>query len=223
MCFKFRTCNLDIVEGDESRRHFRPCILHSIKQCTAPCAARVSLEDYRDQVRRLRQFLESKGAILQRELTAKMKESADAQQYERAAELRDELAALGSLQLRGLAEDEQLQPEVFFIDPTQGLGELADVLGLDKPPRTIEGIDIAHLDGGQMCGSLVTFIDGKPVQERLQAVQDQDRRRQRRLRVHPRGRLAAIQAGRHAGRALPRHHPDRRRQGPAIGCIFGVQ
>jgi len=42
--FKFRTCHLEIHEGDDSRRFFRPCILYPIKQCTAPCAAKVSKE-----------------------------------------------------------------------------------------------------------------------------------------------------------------------------------
>ncbi len=39
--FKFRTCNLDIRQANEKRRFFRPCILYSIKQCTAPCGARI--------------------------------------------------------------------------------------------------------------------------------------------------------------------------------------
>ena len=38
--FKFRTCSLDIDDGDEKWRWFRPCLLHSIQQCTATCASR---------------------------------------------------------------------------------------------------------------------------------------------------------------------------------------
>src|ERR687895_1012882 len=44
--FKFRTCYLDIDEADASRRFFRPCLLYPIKQCTAPCAAKISKETY---------------------------------------------------------------------------------------------------------------------------------------------------------------------------------
>lgn len=160
--FKFRTCNLDISEGDESRRHFRPCILHSIKQCTAPCAARVGKDDYARQIRSFRQFLESKGTQLRRVLQKQMREAAEALEYERAAELRDELRALDGLQKRGLV-DEHVQPEAFFIDPGEGLQRLADVLGLSRQPRIIEAIDVAHLAGGESCGSLVCFIDGKPL------------------------------------------------------------
>src|SRR5688572_23493416 len=39
--FKFRTCHLDIREADDKRRFFRPCLLYPIKQCTAPCAAKI--------------------------------------------------------------------------------------------------------------------------------------------------------------------------------------
>ncbi|MFW6061303.1 MAG: UvrB/UvrC motif-containing protein, partial [Planctomycetota bacterium] len=162
--FKFRTCKLDIDEGDDSRRHFRPCILHNIKQCTAPCAARVSKEDYRDQINKLRRFLESKGTQLKKEIEAEMQEASKNLQFEKAAELRDQLRALAGLQKRGLVE-EHVQPEAFFVDPADGLVRLGEALGMDSPPRTIEGFDIAHLQGGEMCGSEVCFIDGKPFKE----------------------------------------------------------
>jgi len=159
--FKFRTCRLDL-NADEAgvRRFYRPCILWNIKQCTAPCAGKVSREDYAAQVGRLQQFLASKGTLLRRELAAEMKAAAERLHFERAAELRDELRALEGLQKRGLV-DQDLQPEVFFVDPTEGLTRLAAVLGLPAPPRTIEGIDIAHIGGHEQCGSLVCFIDGK--------------------------------------------------------------
>jgi excinuclease ABC subunit C len=158
--FKFRTCNLDILADDPNRRRFRPCLLHNIRQCTAPCGDRVSKADYAEQIANLKKFLESKGSQLRKELEQKMQAAADRQQYEKAAELRDQLRALQNLQHRGLA-DEHEQPEVFFVDPTEGLQKLGEVL--DMPvPRTIEGIDIAHLGGKESCGSLVSFIDGRP-------------------------------------------------------------
>src|SRR4051812_43404179 len=58
--FQFRTCSLDIKEEDPRWRWFRPCILHSIRQCTAPCNFRVSREEYRRQIRSLRLVLEGK-------------------------------------------------------------------------------------------------------------------------------------------------------------------
>src|SRR5436305_11579879 len=56
--FKFRTCYLEIEEGDDSRRFFRPCLLYPIKQCTAPCGAKISKEAYREDINRLIRFLD---------------------------------------------------------------------------------------------------------------------------------------------------------------------
>src|SRR6476620_4689647 len=58
--FQFRTCGLDIKEGDDRWRWFRPCLLHSIRQCTAPCNFRVTKDDYRKQIRSLRMVMEGK-------------------------------------------------------------------------------------------------------------------------------------------------------------------
>ena len=90
-----------------------------------------------------------------------MQAAAERLEFERAAECRDELKALEGLQRRGLA-GEDVQPEVFYVDPAEGLERLARVLRLPAPPRTIEGIDIAHLQGGETVGSMVCFIDGRP-------------------------------------------------------------
>ncbi len=51
---------------------------------------------------------------------------------------------------------------MFYIDPKKGLAGLKKVLHLAETPRTIEGVDIAHLAGGETVASLVRFIDGLP-------------------------------------------------------------
>ena len=159
--FKFRTCSLDIDEHDEKWRWFRPCLLASINQCTAPCNLRVSKEDYRRDIHRLRMFLEGRKRDLLAELRGEMQAASAALQFEKAARLRDELHMLETLDERGDL-DENAQPEVFYIDPKKGLAGLRKVLHLAETPRTIEGVDIAHLAGGQTVASLVQFIDGLP-------------------------------------------------------------
>ncbi len=159
--FKFRTCSLDIDEADPRWRWFRPCLLHSINQCTAPCNLRINQEAYRKDIRRLVMFLEGKRDVVLKELEDEMKEASKALQFEKAARLRDELKALQNLNLRGdLAK--HAQPEVFYQDPKKGLKGLQKVLHLESMPRTIHGVDIAHLGGSETVGSLVTFIDGLP-------------------------------------------------------------
>lgn len=159
--FKFRTCSLEIDPDDPRWKWFRPCLLHSIDQCTAPCNLRIDRETYRKDIRRLRLFLEGKKDVVLRELEEEMKEASKEMQFEKAARLRDELKALQNLDLRGNLED-HAQPEVFYQDPKKGLRGLERVLGLEKTPRTIHGVDIAHLQGSETVGSLVTFIDGLP-------------------------------------------------------------
>lgn len=159
--FKFRTCSLDIKDGDERWNWFRPCLLASINQCTAPCNLRVSKEEYRKSIRRLQMFLDGQKKSLLRQMREEMGAAAKELQFERAARLRDEIQLLETLDQRGEL-DTHAQPEVFFVDPRKGLAGLRKVLKLDHTPRTIEGIDIAHLQGSQTVASLVQFIDGLP-------------------------------------------------------------
>ncbi|MFZ9092579.1 MAG: GIY-YIG nuclease family protein, partial [Planctomycetaceae bacterium] len=70
--FRFRTCSLDIEENDQRWRWFRPCLLASINQCTAPCNMRISREDYREDIRRLRVFLDGGRKALLKELEQAM-------------------------------------------------------------------------------------------------------------------------------------------------------
>jgi excinuclease ABC subunit C len=159
--FKFRTCTLDIDADDEQWRWFRPCLLASIDQCTAPCNLRISKEDYRKDINRLKTFLDGGKKQLLAEMHKEMLEASKTLEFERAARLRDEIRLLETLDQRGDLE-EHVQPEVFLVDPKKGLAGLEKVLGLAKPPRVIEGVDIAHLAGNETVASLVQFIDGLP-------------------------------------------------------------
>jgi excinuclease ABC subunit C len=159
--FQFRTCSLDIDAEDERWRWFRPCLLHSIRQCTAPCNFRVTKEEYRKQIRKLRMVMEGKKHRLLAEMEREMQEASAALQFEKAARLRDDISALQQLGQRGDVEKD-VQPEVFPINPKKGLVGLRKVLGLETTPRTIEGVDIAHLSGQDTVAALVNFIDGLP-------------------------------------------------------------
>lgn len=159
--FKFRTCSLDIEEDDQRWRWFRPCLLASINQCTAPCNLRIGKEEYRKDIARLKTFLDGGKVKLLRELKAEMQEAAAELRYEKAARLRDEINLLERLDERGDLE-EDAQPEVFYVDPKKGLAGLQKVLKLERPPRVIEGVDIAHLGGDETVASLVQFLDGLP-------------------------------------------------------------
>ncbi|MBU0718406.1 MAG: UvrB/UvrC motif-containing protein, partial [Planctomycetes bacterium] len=159
--FKYRTCELEIREDDERRRFFRPCLLHAINQCTAPCAALITKTEYRKDIDRLKKFLASKRSTVLKQMTQEMEQASVELRFEDAAKIRDRIKAIEGLALSGDVH-EHVQPEVFYIDPAKGLEKLAELLELEAPPRSMEGIDIAHLHGMETVGSLICFIDGKP-------------------------------------------------------------
>jgi excinuclease ABC subunit C len=160
--FRFRTCTLKIKASDDKRRFFRPCILYSIKQCTAPCGARIDRAQYRKTViGDLVKFLRSKRSTILRQLKMRMAGAAERLEYEQAAMFRDRIRLIERLDDRG-TPDENVQPEVFAADPTEALVQLRELLGATEPVRIIEGIDVANIAGAEAVGSLVKFIDGRP-------------------------------------------------------------
>jgi excinuclease ABC subunit C len=164
--FKFRTCHLDIRSDDPNNRHFRPCLLYAINQCTAPCANKVPKDIYDDDIKRLLRFLEGEHKMILAELDKEMLAASKDHEFERAARLRDEIRALRGLNQRARkGEQEFWQPESFVTNPKEGVAALQEVLKLAEPPRILEGIDIAHLQGGEMVGSKVCFIDGVPFKD----------------------------------------------------------
>src|SRR5271170_1463323 len=159
--FKFRTCHLEILDGDPKRRWFRPCLLYAIHQCTAPCADRITKEDYVADIDRLRRFLETSRGDVLKEMTEEMSAASVAKNFEKAAVLRDQIKALEALSQRGKTA-RIMQPELFFQDRQVGLKQLQETLEISEPIRCIEAIDIAHFQGQATVGSLVSFIDGRP-------------------------------------------------------------
>ncbi|MGD9689766.1 MAG: UvrB/UvrC motif-containing protein [Phycisphaerales bacterium] len=164
--FRFRTCSLDIVAGDEKNKHFRPCLLWAIGQCTAPCADKIAPDAYRADIDRFTRFLGTRRSVLVREMTEQMDQFARDLKFEHAAALRDQLKALQKLDERGERSDGyQPETEIAWIDPRKGCTALQKVLALDAPVRCVEAIDIAHLAGNETVGSKVCFVDGRPFKD----------------------------------------------------------
>lgn len=91
--FLLRSCS-DSYFANRSR----PCLLHQIKRCSAPCVGRVTAEDYAELVADARAFLAGKSAETQNKLAAAMNDAAEGLDYELAARLRDRLKALTFIQ-----------------------------------------------------------------------------------------------------------------------------
>lgn len=97
--FLLRTC-----ENTVFANRSRPCMLHQIERCTAPCVGRIGEAEYRDDVEGAALFLRGKGPEVLTQLQAQMEDAAGKLEFERAARVRDKIARLQSLQSRQFVE-----------------------------------------------------------------------------------------------------------------------
>ncbi len=113
-------------------------------------------KDYKRNLRKLIRCLEGGRESLIRELEKTMAEQAEAGNFELAAEARDQIRGLKELRKKIVFSDK----EFLDISSDKALKQLQDLLGLEKPPRRIEGYDISHQSGENTVGSMVVFING---------------------------------------------------------------
>jgi excinuclease ABC subunit C len=97
--FRLRTCEDTVFENRS-----RPCLLHQIRRCTAPCTGRIAPEPYAEDVRNATLFLEGREDDVIQNLSDKMAGASEAQRYEEAAAYRDQVRALSRIQARQYVE-----------------------------------------------------------------------------------------------------------------------
>jgi excinuclease ABC, C subunit domain protein len=111
---------------------------------------------YKKQLKNLIRYLNGERKALLRDLEVQMKASAKAGDYEEAALLRNQLFGLQDLRKKIVFSNK----EFMDISSDQALNQLKDLLGLERPPKRIEGYDISHQSGENVVGSMVVFING---------------------------------------------------------------
>ena len=97
--FRLRTC-----EDSMFQNRSRPCLLHQIRRCTAPCTGLITAQAYADDVRSAELFLEGREDDVTRLLTERMDSASAAQRYEEATLYRDQIRALSRVQARQYVE-----------------------------------------------------------------------------------------------------------------------
>jgi Excinuclease ABC subunit C len=125
--FKVRQC-----EDSYFKNRSRPCLQHQIGRCSAPCVQLISVDDYKHDVRHAEMFLEGRSSAVIDELAQSMEQASASLNFERAATLRDQVAALRKLQAQ------------HFV---QGASADMDVIA-------------CCLDGGMACVSVLFFRNG---------------------------------------------------------------
>ncbi|HQR88048.1 MAG: excinuclease ABC subunit C [Caulobacter sp. 12-67-6] len=127
--FLLRSCSDSVYESRD-----RPCMLHQIKRCAAPCTGLVSIPDYQALVDQAEAFLRGKSRAVMGQMAKEMEAAAEDLEFERAARLRDRIRALSAV-----AQESQINPETV---------EEADVVAL-------------HVEGGQACVQVFFFRAGQ--------------------------------------------------------------
>ncbi len=127
--FLLRSCSDSVYEA-----RTRPCLLHQIKRCSAPCVGLISIEDYAALVDEARSFLDGKSGDVQRKLSQQMERAAEALDFEQAGAIRDRIRALS------------------YVQGTQ-----------DINAATVGEADIfaLHVEGGQACVQVFFFRAGQ--------------------------------------------------------------
>ncbi len=119
---------------------------------------KTSLEDYRANLKKLKQYFKGERVAIVREIEREMKKAARNKRYEEAARLRNQLFAIRELNRQILFSDR----EIIDASRDAALKEFANIFCLDKSPKRVEGFDISHMQGTDNVASMVVFIDGLP-------------------------------------------------------------
>jgi len=146
--FLLRTCEDSVFNA-----RTRPCMLHQIKRCAAPCVGLVTEEEYTALADQAADFLRGKAVDLQKELASDMETAADALDFEKAARLRDRIRALAVVRA-----SQDVNPD--------GLEE-ADVFGIAEEGGAT-AIQVFFIRAGQNWGASIHF----PRHEKDQTIEE---------------------------------------------------
>ena len=127
--FLLRSCSDSVYET-----RTRPCMLHQIKRCSAPCTGLISLQDYGGLVDEAEAFLRGKSRAVIGRLSKEMQAASDAMDFEQAARVRDRIRALSAIAMENSVTAESVAE--------------ADVFAL-------------HSDGGQACVQVFFYRAGQ--------------------------------------------------------------
>ena len=136
--FMLRSCRDNMFYNRE-----RPCLLYQIKRCCAPCVGKISKEEYAKLVKDVVAFLEGKSTSIQEELSEKMQQASEAENFEEAIVLRERIRALTGIQTHANLEYSGLKS--------------VDLIGIAYKDEWY-CIEIFFIRGGQNCGNAPYFI-----------------------------------------------------------------
>ncbi len=144
--------------------NYKHCHNDIIRFCTAPCMGRITQEEYRSRVAEAVALIKGERRDVLDQLKADMASAAAAQEFERAAELRDIHSALWSAireQSKGLKD-----LDIKTAEARQGIEELQHILHLPAPATVIECFDNSNISGTHAVSAMVCAVNGVPHPQR---------------------------------------------------------
>lgn len=173
--FALRPCRFEFTEKQTTgegglakanpalHRKVQSCIYLHTRECPAPCMNRSSKEAYREIARKAELFFRGQFKPLEEELERDMKQAAEDLDFERAGQIRDQLAALHHMAERVTIQEVNESMVVEQTQVSRGLTELQTALDLPRPPLRIECFDISNIQGTLPVASMVVFERGTPL------------------------------------------------------------
>ena len=135
--FQLRTCADKVFQN-----RARPCLLHQIGRCSAPCVNKISPAEYAADVSRARAFLRGKGDAALKEMTGAMEAASARREYEAAAKLRDRIRAVAAVRKRPMVDD-PVEPDADYVGACCENGAAC--------------VNVAMMRGGRMIGERRMF------------------------------------------------------------------
>lgn len=154
--FRYRDCHPRLP----TRKDWKHCMTYKLGLCVAPCIGEVTHDEYRRIIDEICLFLEGKSRQLIDVLETRMKEAARHQEFEKAAEIRDNIDAVKKVLSTRKTEIPLFRRR---LDEAESeMRELKVALKMEAFPRVIEAFDISNIMGKQSVGSMVYFENGYP-------------------------------------------------------------
>jgi len=115
--FRLRTCEDSVFQNRS-----RPCLLHQIRRCTAPCVGLIGGEAYAEDVKSAQLYLEGRSDTALKRIEARMQEASDARRYEEAAIYRDQIQSLAKVSQRLYADTgDDVDVDIIAVATNEGL------------------------------------------------------------------------------------------------------